>query len=337
MLKGIHEDAVYYALIVIFLAATLYLLSPALFRISPPTPSNPVITSPVNATLVNLTILTSSQCKALCDTSRIEGVLTDLLVRVNVTGVDVETEAGRRLAEEYNVTLVPAYVFDYSLNKSPAFGSFSKYIRQSGKGFVVNTLEASSGYLFRNQESDNATLDLYVSTLNVPSIVFQNTTFNVLRRFNNTLGFNLHYVLKNDSGVIKGMFFDMEGIEAAIQLCMLRADSQNATKAIACRGRDILSCYNSSPTGVGFCAQFWQVCVGPWFDTVAIERCVKTENQTLLRQEFAETSNKSYVSAVPTAVIGNQYMLIGEQDEFKLLSTICAVYPLLDGCIIRVS
>ena len=91
MFKGFSKDAAYYALIGIFLIATIYLLSPALFRqISLPTSGPSIITTPTNFSAVNLTILYSSKCKAFCDTSRVEAALKSTLVNLHVEKVDVD-------------------------------------------------------------------------------------------------------------------------------------------------------------------------------------------------------------------------------------------------------
>ena len=331
MLKGLNDDAVYYALILIFLGATLYLWLPGLLRTSGS--STPFISTPLNYSQVNLTILTSAKCKALCETDQVEVKLRELLVNLNVSHVEVNSTEGRKLAASNGVKLVPAYVFDESLTKSQAFPTFAQYVRNSGNGFTLSTFEVSSGYLYENEPSSDPGFELFVSSYDLNSIAFENKTFNVLKRFNNSINVSLHLVPPKAKGNEHAA--DSELVEDAIQLCALETGSPHVLDAVACRSRDIASCYAANSTALGFCAQFWQTCIDGWgLNSTEIQHCVLTRKETLLSREATYAANGS-ISGVPTTLLGNQYKLVGQRDETAILSLICAVYPSLDGCTIR--
>ena len=337
MFKGISKDAAYYALIGIFLIATIYLLSPALFRQSPfPSGGPSVITGSNNFSQVNLTVLFSSNCKAFCDSSKVEASLKDVFVNLNVKRLDVETTQGKALANQANVSLVPAYVFDSSVTQSPAFPRFGPGLVQFGGRYVLDTAEASSGYLFTNEPSSTPAITQFVASFDLNSILFQNKTFEVLKRFNNSINFTVRYIVVVQNNSFHSVNGKIELIEDVIQLCAVQSGSPNALNAIACRSREIRQCLNES-TASGFCAQFWQTCIGGWgIDTNETENCVRTQNQTMLFVEADSTADNK-VTAVPTTIIGNQYRLVGQATEFELFSNLCAIYPSLPGCVIRIS
>ncbi len=332
MFKGVEKDAVYYALIIIFLGFTLYLLSPALFRQAPQTAIPPIITTPSNITQVNITLLTSSKCKILCETDKIKSVIKKLLLSVHFNEVEVESPTGKELASKYNISLVPSYIFDESLKNSPFFSSFSVYVRQSGRDFILDTLDTESGYLFGRISTQFPALTLVGASYDINSIVFQNTTFKVLQRFNDTLNFTLRFAVKHADGNFSSINGYSELVEDTIQVCALESGSKNTLNAISCRSNDILNCYSSQ--AVGFCAQFWKVCVGGWgINETLVEQCVRTKNNTILLNE-AKFALENEIKHIPTIIIGNQYKLVGNVSEVKLLSYICGIYPTLQGCVL---
>src|SRR3989344_1995842 len=176
MIRGIGKDAVYYALIIVFIGASLFLLTPSLFQSAPGPAGGGIIISPNNFSTVNLTILTSSKCKTLCNTRSVETSVSNLLVNVNINRVDVETPQGKQLAEQNNISLVPAYFFDSSLEQSRTFPTFSQYVRRTSNGFVLNTLEVTSGYLFGKNASASPEMVLFVASFDPNSLQMQNTT-----------------------------------------------------------------------------------------------------------------------------------------------------------------
>ncbi|MDP3742523.1 MAG: hypothetical protein Q8R15_04365 [Candidatus Micrarchaeota archaeon] len=338
MFKGFSKDAAYYALIGFFLIATIYLLSPALFRqVSLPTGGPSVISASNNFSAVNLTILYSSKCKAFCDTNRVEAALKSSLVNVKVERVDVETTAGKALANQFNVTLVPAYTFDSSVANNPAFPRFGTGLIKIGTNYLLVTSETTSGYLFQNHPSATPEITQFVASFNVKSLVFQNTTFETLKRFNNSINFTIHYAVRKVNGSFESISGYSELSEDALQLCAVQSGSPNALNAIACRSRAIMECYAANSPAVAFCAQFWKECIGGWgMDENATEQCVRTTNQTLLSKEANATLDNK-ITNIPTTIIGNQYRLVGQVNAFELFSSICAIYPRLSGCSIRIS
>ena len=338
MFKGFSKDAAYYALIFIFLAATLYLLLPALFRQSPfPTGGPSIITTPNNFSTVNLTILYSSKCKAFCDSSKIEASLKTAFVNLNVQRLDVETASGKAFANQLNVSLVPAYTFDASVSKSPAFPRFGNGLVKTGESYLLTTSEVSSGYLFQNEPSATLSITQFGASFNVNSLAFQNITFETLKRFNNSINFTIHYAVREANGSFVSPSGYSELSEDALQLCAVKSGSPNALNAIACRSRAIMECYAANSPAVAFCAQFWKECIGGWgMDENATELCVRTTNQTLLSKEVNATI-ENQITAVPTTIIGNQYRLVGQTTPFELFSSLCAIYPSLGGCTVPLS
>ena len=332
----IESDAIYYALIIVFVGATLFLVSPYLFKA--PNPTN-VITTPDQLVPVHLVVLSSSKCKVLCETSTVESNIANNVAYLNVTRLDVETPQGRRFAINHNLTLVPAYVFSSTLSQRPEFSNsiinFSQYVRKVNDSYVLGTLETQSGYMFNNVPSLSSDWKLFVTSYNPASLRFQNASLNVLRKFNESINFSLHFVVSNVNGSLSSIVGPVELIEDSIQLCALQSGSKNALNAINCRSEAILGCYNSSQE-VSFCAQFWKPCMQGWgLNDSTITSCVQSQNQTLLANE-AQVAIDNRIIGVPTTIIGNQYKLFGGRSESDLLSAICGVYPSLAGCTISV-
>ncbi len=332
----IQSDAIYYALIIVFVGATLFLVSPYLFKA--PNSAN-IITTPDKLVPVDLVVLTSSKCKVLCETSAVESNIANNVAYLNVTRLDVETQEGKRFATNHNLTLVPAYVFSSTLSQRPEFSNsiinFSQYVRKVNEGYVLSTLETQSGYLYNNAPSLSSDWKLFVTSYNPASLRFENASLNVLRKFNESINFSLHFVVGDVNGTLSSIGGPVELVEDSIQLCALQSGSKNALNAINCRSEEILGCYNSSQQA-SFCAQVWQPCMQGWgINDSVITRCVRSQNHTLLANE-AQVAIDNRIIGVPTTIIGNQYKLFGGRSESDLLSAICGVYPSLAGCTISV-
>ncbi len=330
-------NRIYYALILIFVGLTLYfLLLPPFFANRQVQQSTPIITSPTNFPSINLTVFYSSKCKAFCDSTAVENALKRLFVSLNIKRVDVETPEGKQLAIYHGISLVPGYLFDPSIKKSPGFEQFKPNLRETDPNyFVLNTLETASGYLFLTEETRDPSLVLFVTSYDPPSLRMLNKTFSVLKRFNNSINFTLHYVVSNENETLSSINGETELVEDAIQLCAVETENKNALKGVLCRTREILGCLNSSDAPA-ICASFWKLCLQGWgMDADEIEQCVLTRNQTLLERQ-ANVSMASGIGAVPTMFIGNKYRVIGEVDNLDLFSSICAIYPRLEGCVLRV-
>ncbi len=334
MIKLNKEDGIYYALIIIFLGATLYLLAPALFK-QGSTPSNPVIVNGLNSTPVNLTILSSSSCKILCQTIEIEASLKSIFGQVNVRRLDVNSTEGRAIADQHNLTIVPAYLLDSSVQRSPAFSRFSNFLWRSGDSFILASLDTQSGFLFRNEPSATPSLVLFGTSFDINSINTQNKTFSVLSRFNNSVNFSMHYAVHSNGTYLTSPNGHVELIEDALQLCAMRQNSPNIWNAISCRSSEIARCTTNS-SDAAFCAQFWKTCIGGWgLNTDDVEACVRTENLTIQIEE-AKITQDNEINSVPTTIVGNQYRFVGQKTELGLFGLICGVYPDLPACTITV-
>ncbi|MBI4406342.1 hypothetical protein HY571_00320 [Candidatus Micrarchaeota archaeon] len=335
-MSGKTNDAAYYALILIFVGFTLYLLlTPNFFGSPSQQPSAPIITTPTRFPSVNLTILTSSQCRAFCDTTEMEETLRSVFVSLNIKRLDIESQEGREFAMFLNLGLVPAYVFDFGVRNSPAFQPFSPNLRPVQDKYVVSMVETASGYVFNDVASEEPSIILFIASYDPHSLRFLNTTVGVLNsRFNGSINFSLRYVVSDNNGTLSSVTGPVELIEDAIHLCALNTSHPNAVNSIVCRAREILSCYNSSQSA-SFCAQFWKACLSGWsIDVNEVEQCVRNHNSTILRRE-EEFSRQRRIGAVPTMIIGNRYRVIGGLTQLELLQAVCAIYPGLEGCVFR--
>lgn len=126
---------------------------------------------------VEYIILTSADCKgAACDTTRIVEVTQQLFLGAKPRPVDASSEEGKQLIEEYNIQVVPAYIFDKSLEETKSWKEnpdLRTAFEKTGDKYKLRDAVTGATY-FVNEEARIAYYDAIGVTLgdNKPQIDF---------------------------------------------------------------------------------------------------------------------------------------------------------------------
>jgi len=64
---------------------------------------------------IGLIVINDPNCKEECDTSRILAITKSLFPGVKISNVDSNSDEGKKLIEDYNITFLPAYLFNENL------------------------------------------------------------------------------------------------------------------------------------------------------------------------------------------------------------------------------
>jgi len=108
----------------------------------------------------NLIIITDDKC-AVCDTERMQSILTSLFPELTPKLVSLKEKDAKQMIKELEITVLPAYIITADIEKSPGFEGFkAALIKKSGK-FVVTPAASGSSY-FINREENQREFALYV-------------------------------------------------------------------------------------------------------------------------------------------------------------------------------
>jgi len=109
---------------------------------------------------ISLKVLNSKKCFN-CDTARVLSILRDFYPNINVENIDIETEAGKDLAEKFDLNLLPAYIMDSKLEEAYNYDKLSNTFTKVDDDFIMKNTAANSNYYFTRENVPNK-LDLFV-------------------------------------------------------------------------------------------------------------------------------------------------------------------------------
>lgn len=160
-------------------------------------------------------VLNDEKC-ASCDTSRMRETLKGLFLGINERLVDVSSEEGKRLVEELNIVVVPAYIFESKITETDSWKTNSRLrpaFEQTGDYYKLSDSVTGASY-YVSEEAREAYLKAIGVTLgdNRPQIDFFVMSFcpygnqaeeliePVYQLLKEKADFNPHYVIYSNYG-----------------------------------------------------------------------------------------------------------------------------------------
>jgi len=107
-----------------------------------------------------LTILNDENCLS-CDTSRMRSILKQLFLGAKIEKVDYNTAKGQRIATDFDIGVLPAYIFDSNLNNTSNFKDTKRTFIEKNNAYIMVPSATGANYFFKRKEIKN-TLQLYI-------------------------------------------------------------------------------------------------------------------------------------------------------------------------------
>jgi len=97
---------------------------------------NPIVTTTINEERLDVIVLNDRKCST-CDTSRIIAITRNIFPTSNIIEIDINTEEGRALAEQYDILVLPAYIFGSNLPEMKNYQRNANAFEKRGDKYVL--------------------------------------------------------------------------------------------------------------------------------------------------------------------------------------------------------
>jgi 2-hydroxychromene-2-carboxylate isomerase len=286
---------------------------------------------------VNVTILSDKRC-AECDTAQLEDGVRKNLADPVLTKLDYGDPEGKKLFETIGPTLLPALVFDKTLEGDPDAAASFEGAPTKGEHKIIavgefnpvcadpdgcKTDACKSTMACRVEEPKK--LEVFVMSQCPYGVKALDAMKEVLTHFKKqgeSFDFQIHFIGDGNAAVgLSSMHGPEEVAEDLREICAFEhyKKDQKFMDYIWCRNPNV-----HEPT--------WQLCTGAQsgFDAKVIEKCAEgDEGKKLLEKSFAY-SQASGVSGSPTWLVNGKYQF-GGIDAETVRKNLCA-HNKLKGC-----
>ncbi len=101
--------------------------------------------------MVRLTILNGDSCFN-CKTERVISMLEGFFPNIEQKSVDIESEEGKQIAEEYGIAALPAYIFDSGIKDTNNYEKLATAFSEVDGSYVMKSTVANSNYYIEREE-----------------------------------------------------------------------------------------------------------------------------------------------------------------------------------------
>ncbi len=132
-----------------------------------------------------LTILNDESCSS-CDTSRMKSILNHLFKGTIIEEVDYNTVEGQKLVQDFDIDVLPAYIYDSNLGETYNFDNAKRTFVEENDVYLMLPTASGSNYFFNRPEIKQS-LKLFV----LPNVsdANKNNVQDVLDLFEDTIKF----------------------------------------------------------------------------------------------------------------------------------------------------
>ncbi len=268
---------------------------------------------------VGLTIVNDKNC-ILCDTSQIVGVLQSRFEMSNltVTTLDYSSNEGKALLQEFNITGVPAYIFNASIANHGSYGSLSQYLHNMGSSYVLLVQPVK---LVNVVESNN-TLSLFVMSWCPYGNLAENATRELLSAIPDLKFTGLNFIAsESGNGTFTSLHGQGEVEEDLRQVCVVKYYNSKLF--------DYLVCIGASSTNS---ASIWEKCATDnGIDAAKIGNCSTSDEGVALLRDNIKLSNSMGIYSSPTFILNNSTIFNSVSAE-QMRQVVCSYDPALAGC-----
>jgi hypothetical protein len=323
---------------------------------TPPTTASPTAAAAPAAEaqpqpgVVTILVLGDKRCTdPTCDTRQLLNSLKVMLPNATVTELDWGTPEGRAAIEDHGLSLLPAFVFDASLQTQPeAVSRLSRFLQPSKKtGFQTLQIRAShdpSKEICDNNVDDTGNgkvdcdddhckssltcrpeikgdLQVFVMSQCPFGVKALDAMAEVLKAFGADIQFDVHFIANEQGDGFQALHGQPEVDENIRQLCARKLAPENYKwmDYIWCRNKNIRSAaYETCVTASGMDLETFNSCANG------------DEGKQLLRDDI-RLAQALGIGGSPSWLVNNKVQFSG-LDPRSIQTNICQANPGLSGC-----
>ena len=139
---------------------------------------------------VKLTILATNECFN-CDTGRVLSIVKSFYPNLEIKSVNIDTEEGKGIAEQFKLNALPAYILNGSLVDTQNYDKFSNAFSEINGNFLMKNTVSNANYYVNRQEIERK-LDLIVQDGKEASIQAEENLKEFLDAFEGKVNFEKH-------------------------------------------------------------------------------------------------------------------------------------------------
>lgn len=109
----------------------------------------------------NIIILNDRKNCFNCDTQRVLGILESWFGAVNAKEIDYNTNEGEKIAEKFNLNLLPTYILDENITKKSNYENVKSLFVKKDSNYILREDAAGSTFYFNRDNIQNK-LDLFI-------------------------------------------------------------------------------------------------------------------------------------------------------------------------------
>jgi len=264
---------------------------------------------------VKLLVLTDSKCSVCNPSGMISTIRERLFNNLEVVTMDYQTPEGKEMFEELSLRMLPAYIFDDSMEASEKFAEAAQYCAQVGDKYILGV---EGNYLPR-REAIPGKVDLFVMAYCPFGRLAETSMDEVREALGDQIDLNIHYIAsEKPDGSFDALHGQPEVEENIRQLCMFKYYPDQAHEYIACRNE----VWSKETKGD------WKECVA---EPIPLAACAEGPEGAMLLSEDIKTAQELGFSGSPSFMINNQISFTGAKSPEDIKNIICEAND-LEGC-----
>ncbi|MBD3164819.1 hypothetical protein GF323_06490 [Candidatus Woesearchaeota archaeon] len=236
------------------------------------------------ATPLNITVISSEEC-VICDTDRMKNTLKQIYPGSDF--VMKERGEAEDLVDRLDIDVLPAYVFDNSIEKTERFESTEAALVKAGDDYKMKAGASGSSYFFRNDEIKE-NIALFIDPFSFSSQAAFDNLFSLLGRHEADADIRLFTRKDTESE-------NDEINELLRQACIKKQSKDKFMSYMEC-------IFEKGVTG-----EACSIClIEEDIPIDETEKCAEEEGLLLLRRDL-QAAEKFSINTVPTFIFNNQY------------------------------
>lgn len=275
----------------------------------------------IDPTPIDLIVVNSADCTT-CDTTSILTTSKQLFAGLKVRNVEYGSDEGKALTAKYGIKMLPAYLFDVNVTKSPNYSKVSRALVQKEDKYLINPQASGSTYNPTLVEVPKK-LDLFVMSQCPYGVAAENNLKTVLELFGDKINFTLRFIASEDTqGKFSSLHGQAEVDEDIRQVCAMEHYPADYFKYVLCVNADIKNV-----------ATKWQTCAQTaGIDASVIKTCAEGSEGTQLLSENIKLGNELGIGSSPTFVVNGKFQQGGAMPANSIKELVCKYNAGLSGC-----
>ncbi|MCD6557416.1 MAG: hypothetical protein J7K31_00070 [Candidatus Aenigmarchaeota archaeon] len=304
----------------------------------------------ITSSHLEMTVITSKSCDT-CDTTRTIEITKRLFNGIKVKELEYETPQGKKLVEDLDIKLLPAYVFNKAVEEEDNFTNIRNALKKKGNYYYIIP-QAVGSFYDPTKESECADgkdddgdslidcddpdcsaslecreevpkkLDLFVMSMCPFGTMAENAMKEVLNAFGSDMKFELHFIADdNGDGTFRSLHGQKEVDEDIRQSCIIKYYPETYMNYIWCVNKDYTNAAN-----------IWEDCAkNVSMDVNKIKSCFEGDEGKELLRERINLTNELGIGASPTWLANNRFKFSG-LDPTTIQKNFCQHNQGLSGC-----